>query len=155
MENSPKHLENNIYFDIFTLNIIEKQSQEIQELTRQVDWFKQQFKLASQREFGKSSERSSSNNLSLFDEKLDQPNHDTEHANTGTETVTYTRKKKKIIGRHFDVSRFPKEQRIHDLPEKDKTCGCGEALEKVSEDVSIQVDHIPETFKVIEHITLK
>ena len=164
MANSQNTQENSINFDIFTFEIIAelqdeleiqqsrnaKQSQEIVELEKQVSWFKQQFKLASHHQFGKSSETSASINFSLFDEKLGQPTN-----NIDTETVTYTRKKKKTIGRQFDVSHFPKEQRIHDLPEEEKTCGCGETLEKVSEDVSIQVDHIPETFKVIEHITLK
>src|SRR5690606_7217250 len=73
-----KQQENSINIDVFTLGIIselqdeiisnqstiEKQSQEINELEKQIAWFKQQFQLASQRQFGKSSETSSSMNLS-------------------------------------------------------------------------------------------
>lgn len=160
MKNSPKTLENSSSFDIFTLGIIADQqsrienlSQENNELSRQVEWFKQQFKLVSQRQFGKSSEASSSINLSMFDEKMEIADK-ANNAST-SETITYTRKKKKSTGRHFDVSKFPKEQRIHDLEECDKTCGCGNRLEKVGEDISIQVDHIPETFHVIEHVVIK
>jgi transposase len=168
MENSQKSQENSLNFDIFTFGIIAelqdelemqqsrnaKQSQEIIELEKQVAWFKQQFKLASQRQFGQSSETSSSMNLSLFDEKMKMDSKD-DVDDTKIEKVTYTRKKKKSTGRHFDISPFPKEQKIHDLEESEKICDCGCTLIKAGEDSSIQVDHIPETFKVIEHITLK
>jgi transposase len=161
MENSQKIVENSLNLDGFTFEIfsglqekITKQSQEIVELEKQVSWFKQQFKLASQRQFGKSSETSSSMNLSMFDEKMTANNTDAD-ASTKEESITYTRKKKKSTGRHFDVSQFPKEQKIHDLEESEKICSCGNLLTKAGEDSSIQVDHIPETFQVIEHITLK
>lgn len=132
---------------------INRQSNEIESLQQQVEWFRQQFKLSQSREFGKSSEGSS--NLSLFDEKLDQPSDESNDTPAEEkETITYQRSKKSQ-GRKIDVSRFPKEQVVHDLNEDEKTCACGDVLEKAGEDVSTQVDHIPETFKVIEHVTLK
>ena len=166
MKNIPASLKNGINIDIFTLSIlqseiiakqskIEKQSKEIIALEKQVAWFKQQFKLGNQRQFGKSSETSSGMNLSLFDEKMELDNKNAIDETIKNETITYVRKKKKSTGRLFDVSKFPKEQKIHDLAEHEKQCACGSQLEKAGEDTSIQVDHIPETFKVIEHITLK
>jgi transposase len=169
MENLQKTPENSINIDIFAFGIIaklqdevisyhstiEKQSQEINALEKQVAWFKEQFQLASQRQFGKSSETTSSMNLSMFDEKMTENGSDGESP-AKNETITYTRsKKKKSTGRHFDVSKFPKQEIIHDLEESEKTCGCGNSLEEAGKDISIQVDHIPETFKVIEHIALK
>lgn len=161
MENLQKTHENSGNIDIFTPEIItelqdkiKKQAHEIIELEKEVAWFKQQFKLANQRQFGKSSETSSSMTLSMFDEKMAKNEADIADEPVKKETITYTRKKK-ATGRHFDVSRFPKEQKIYDLDESEKTCGCGSALEKAGSDSSIQVDHVPETFKVIEHITLK
>jgi transposase len=161
MNNSREKLENNLNCNIFTFGFIAelldnqyKQSQKIAELEKQVTWFKHQFKLSSQRQFGKSSETSSSMNLSMFDEKMAENSKDADAASE-KESITYTRKKKKSTGRRFDVSKFPKEQKIHDLEESKKVCGCGSTLKKVGEDSSIQVDYIPETFKVIEHITLK
>lgn len=133
---------------------IETLSHENTDLKNQLEWFKNQFMLANQRKYGKSSETAVSINLSFFDEKMPIEDLKDKQELTDTETVTYTRKKKSK-GRNFDVSKFPKEQIIHDLDEKDKICSCGEALQKAGEDTSIQVDHIPETFKVIEHVTLK
>ena len=162
MENLQKTLENSVNPDIFTAEIITdlqdkiiKQAQEILELEKQVSWFKQQFSLASQRQFGKSSETSSSMNLSMFDEKIAASDEDLADESVKNETITYTRKKKKSIGRHFDVSKFSKKEKIYDLEESEKNCVCGNMLEKAGSDSSIQVDYIPETLEVIEHITLK
>lgn len=154
-----KTLENSLFLNTFLLQAQsqidlenKKLSSENEVLKQQVEWFKQQFQLSRQREFGKSSEATS--NLSFFDEKLDQQSHQDNDASLEKETITYTRNKKKK-GRKIDVSNFPKEQIIHDLKEEEKNCACGVELEKVGEDTSIQIHHIPETFKVIEHITLK
>lgn len=152
MKTLEETLENsyNIHSILLAMQI---QQDENESLKKQVEWFKQQYKLSQGREFGKSSETSQS--LSLFDEKMDQsPDESNDLLLEEKETITYERSKK-MKGRQMDVSRFPKEQITHDLKEEEKTCGCGETLEKVGEDISTQVDHIPETFKVIEHITLK
>jgi len=165
MENSLKTLKSSLNPDIFSFDIvaglqityqstIEKQSQEITVLEKQVAWFKEQFKLANHRQFGKSSETAASVNLSLFDEKMAEDDKGAADESVKEEIITYTRKKKST-GRHFDISNFPKEQKIHDLEESEKTCHCGNQLTKAGEESSIQIDHIPETFQVIEHITLK
>ncbi len=129
-------------------------SEENNELKKQVEWFKQQFKLASQRQFGRSSETAESMNLSMFDEAMSSDKSSGEDELNQSETITYNRKKKSV-GRQFDVSKFPKEQKIYDLAESEKTCKCGLPLEEAGKDMSFQVDYIPETFKVIEHIALK
>jgi len=133
---------------------IKNLSHEIIDLKKQNEWLKQQFNLSNQRQFGKSSETSSTMNLSLFDEAMSHDQSSSNEELTNSETITYTRTKK-TVGRHFDVSKFPKEQKIYDLEDSEKTCACGNLLEKAGEDISIQVDHIPETFNVIEHVALK
>lgn len=132
----------------------ESLKQEVELLQKQVDWFKEQFKLASQRQFGKSSETSSSMNLTLFDEAMSNKEVSDDEDTTEEKTITYTRKKKSK-GRQIDISKFPKEQKIYDLDESEKICSCGQALEQAGSDTSVQVDHIPETFQVIEHVSLK
>lgn len=132
----------------------DKLKQEVELLHNQVNWFKEQFKLASQRQFGKSSETSSSMNLTLFDEAMSNKEAPDDESTIEGKTITYTRKKK-TQGRQLDISKFPKEQKTYDLEESEKICGCGQLLEPAGNDSSIQVDHIPETFKVIEHISLK
>ena len=127
------------------------QAEEITSLNKQLDWFKQQFKLSQGRQFGKSSETSQTLNLSLFDEKLQGDERQVDDQNK-KEKITYTRKKKSV-GRKLDISKFPKQQIIHDLKEHEKKCRCGNSLEKMSEDTSMQVEHIKESIKVLEHVT--
>lgn len=124
-------------------------------LRKKNEWLMQQFNLSRQREFGRSTEKSTVSQLALFDEKMDGSGSEA-GAIPEQETITYTRNKSgKAKGRNIDLSGFPKEQVIHDLPEAEKVCSCGGYLEKAGEDVSTQVDHIPESFRVIENITLK
>lgn len=146
---------NNMHeLNITLFSQVEKLQQENLSLQKQVDWFKEQFKLASQRQFGKSSETSTSLNLTLFDEAMSKKGLDDNEDTAEGKTITYTRKKK-TKGRNLDVSKFPKEQKIYDLEESEKMCGCGQLLQSAGSDSSIQIDHIPETFQVIEHVSLK
>ena len=46
----------------------EHQQQQIEELSTQVKWYEEQFRLNKQREFGRSSEKSSSDQLGIFNE---------------------------------------------------------------------------------------
>jgi len=136
-------------------NKISHLENENESLKKQNEWLKQQFNLSRQREFGRSTEKTESPQLVLFDEKMDGAGGETA-ASAEKETIAYTRaKNKKNKGRNIDLSRFPKEQVTHDLSDAEKICNCGSCLEKAGEDTSLQVDHIPESFKVIEHITLK
>jgi transposase len=155
LEKNTHNLDANLFELVtFQQSTIENLSQENNELKKQVEWFKQQFKLSNQRHFGKSSETSDSINLSLFDEKMSPNESDEEDELSQSKTITYTRKKKSA-GRKLDFSKFPKEQKIYDLPDNEKICICGDQLEKAGEDSSFQVNHIPETFNVIEHVSLK
>jgi transposase len=124
-------------------------------LKKKNEWLMQQFNLSRQREFGRSTEKSAANQITLFDEKMDDAGEEAELP-AEQETITYTRPKaKKTKGRNIDLSRFPQEQVIYDLTAAEKICSCGGCLEIAGEDTSTQVDHIPETFRVIEHVTLK
>ncbi len=154
MEISQKTQENSYDLSEILHQKVRSLSEENNELKKQVEWFKQQFKLASQRQFGKSSEKTGSMNLSMFDEAMSSDKSNCDDESNQSEIITYTRKKRSV-GRKFDVSKFPKEQKIYDLAENEKICGCGSPLEKAGEDKSFQVDHVPETFKVIEHVALK
>jgi transposase len=129
-------------------------STEITTLKKQVEWFKNQFKLANLRHFGKSSENTAGLNLGLFDEALPAVSQEDTDSAEQDAACTPAKRKKKSAGRLFDISKFPIETKTYDLANDKKICGCGEVLKPAGEDRSTQVDHIPETFKVIEHVTL-
>lgn len=133
---------------------MQMQTDEIERLQKKVEWFEQQFKLSRQREFGRSTEKTETTQLIIFDEKMDAAAE--EDMQPAEETITYTRQRKNAgSSRKVDLSRFPKEQITHDLSDSEKICGCGRELTPAGEDTSTQVDHVPETVRVIEHITKK
>ena len=130
---------------------LSKQDTEIIDLKSKYQTILEQFQLAQNKRFGKSSEISQ-DQLGLFNEveevseieaALDQEN--TTHCDT--------RKKPKRTPLPKDL---PRETIIHDLSEADKVCNrCGHELHKMGEEKSEQLAFIPAQIKVIEHVRPK
>ena len=69
--------------------------------------------------------------------------------NQTTETLTYTRNKKGT-GRKPLPKSLPFIETIHDLNEDEKQCACGCALTHIGDDISEQLDVVPQmTFRVV------
>jgi len=66
--------------------------------------------------------------------------------------ASYTRKK---TGRKPLPKELPREQRIYDLSDDEKVCGCGCELTHISDEKSEQLEYIPAKTFVIEHIRKK
>lgn len=134
--------------------IVLKKSQE--EWREKYNYLLEQIRLMKQRHFGKKSEQIEGliQQKIIFDDL--EPEEKTEEVEEPvTETVTYTRQKKKV-GRKIDTKNLPREQIIHDLSSEEKICDCcGNELVKIGEDKSEQLEYIPEQLKVIEHINPK
>jgi len=124
---------------------------EIVHLKQQYQHMLEQFRLSQQRQFGQSSE-SSSNQTELFDEaeqtlevSTDNP---PEKAATGE-----TRRTPKRQPLPADL---PREVIVHDIPDSEKSCtDCGHDLHRMGEDKSEQLEFIPASIKVIEHVRPK
>ena len=151
MEIQEKNPANNV--EILS-SIVQEQENKIQALEKELDWFKEQFKLLQQRSFGRSTEKTKDLQSELVFNEGDT-GEAPEVLEEEQETLTYTRKKAKKCGRKLDTSKLEREVCIHDLSESEKICQCGCPLEKIGEDRSEQVDHIPEQLKVIEHVRPK
>lgn len=73
---------------------------------------------------------------------------------TQTETITYTRNKKGT-GRKSLPKSLPYVERIHDLSDDKKQCACGCQLTHIGDDITEQLDVVPQmTFRVV-HIRKK
>ncbi len=68
------------------------QEQQIAELTAKVRWFEEQFRLSRQKRFGRSSEQTNSEQLSLFNEAEAEAKPQLAEPTVGE--ITYTRRKK-------------------------------------------------------------
>jgi transposase len=120
----------------------------------QVEYLLEQFRLAQQRQFGVSSE--SADQLGLFNEAevLDSEATTRGEVDAEAEQVAgYQRSKAKRKPLPKDL---PREQVMHDLDDADKVCDCcGHALHRMGEEKSEQLEFIPASIKVIEHVRPK
>jgi transposase len=59
-------------------------------------------------------------------------------------------------GRRGLPKHLPREQRVYELPEADRACPCcGEMRQEIGRETSEQLEFIPASFKIIEHLRLK
>ncbi len=120
-------------------------AKKINELEAQNHYLLEQFRLAQQKQFGKSSEA----NLGQGDLFNEAEKLVDEIVEPEVEAISYTRNKPKRKPLPEDL---PREVIVHDIPESEKVCDCcnGE-LHKIGEDKSEQLKFIPAVVKVIEH----
>jgi transposase len=108
------------------------------EITR----LREQLKLAQQRHFGKKSE-------------IGEPLAEEQDSSPLVQIAAHARKKK-TKGRLIDLSLLPRRTVYHDLPEDEKNClCCQKPLSRIGQDVSEQVEVLPQRLYVEEHIRYK
>ncbi|GAA4875592.1 IS66 family transposase [Ferrimonas pelagia] len=111
----------------------------------------EQFRLAQQRQFGKSSEAHPGQG-ELFDEADAEDTTDAQ-SEPEVEAISYTRSKPK---RKPLPAELPREQVVLDLADEDKFCDCcASELHQIGQDTSEKLEFIPAQLKVIETIRPK
>jgi transposase len=88
--------------------------------------------------------------LPLFDMPENPP--DKEDDKEVVVVPEHTRKKR---GRKKLPDNLPRVEVVHDIPDEEKTCGCGCELSRIGEEVTEKLDIIPAQIRVIRHIRLK
>jgi transposase len=130
--------------------------QKMDVLKEEVHWLKEQLGLLKNDQFGKKTEQLSTVQPELFDEAdLDACGELIEAPEAEEETLTTTRKKGPRNKRYLDTSHLPREQKLHDLSDAEKTCACGQEKHKIGEDVREEIQAERTTLKVIEHVRPK
>jgi transposase len=125
-------------------------------LKEEVHWLKEQLGLLKNDRFGKKTEQLSTVQPELFDEAdLDASGELIETPEAEEETLIYTRKKTQRSKRYLDTSTLPRERKLHDLPEAEKTCACGKEKHKIGDDIREEIQAQRTTLKVIEHVRPK
>lgn len=121
--------------------MIETQAKQIRHLEERIDYLTRQ-------RFTSSSEKSLTNQPSLFDALASETlpiKEDTE-----VEQVTVVRKRRG--GRTTPPESLPHVRVEHDLKEEEKVCSCGCEMRRITEEVSHQYDIIPASFRVIRNV---
>lgn len=131
---------------------ISKQEQQIAELSAKLKWYEEQFRLAQQKRFGASSEKTHPDqmDMELFNEAevlaASAPQE------PDVETVIYSRKKT-LGNREAKLDQFLIETIHYELPESDQVCSCcGGALHEMSMETRNEIAIIPAEVKVVRHV---
>lgn len=111
----------------------------------------EQFRLAQNKQFGKSSEGHPGQG-ELFNE-AEEIAAEAALGASETETICNTRNKPKRAKISKDI---PRERVVHDISDEDKVCdSCQHDLHQIGEDISEKLEFIPAQVKVIEHVRPK
>lgn len=128
----------------------EKLEMEKEALEAKLKWYEEQFRLSQQRRFGSSSEKTDSDQLSLFNEAEDTANPTVEEPTV--ETITYKRKKQKGQ-RDQKLENLPTETIEYRLSDEEQVCSCcGGDLHEMSTEMRKELKVIPAQVKVVEHV---
>src|SRR5690625_4784472 len=128
----------------------EKLEMEKEALEAKLKWYEEQFRLSQQRRFGSSSEKTNSDQLSLFNEA--EATADAEVPEPTMETITYQRKKKHG-DRDQKLENLPTETIEYRLSDEEQVCSCcGGELHEMSTEVRKEIEVIPAQVKVKEHV---
>jgi len=121
-----------------------------------------QLEALRRRLFGRQSEKIDPNQLLLFADLLDQarrvespePTPETDEPSGERETVPP--RKKKGHGRKPLPDHLPRKRVEHHPPESERTCGCCDvAMSVMGEEITEELEYIPASFLVIEHVRIK
>lgn len=130
------------------LNRIAELEAQLAKANARNQFLEEQFRLAQQKQFGKSSE-----GFTGQGELFNEAEEIVDNAQEDKQDISYTRNKPKRKALPKDL---PREQIIHDIPEEEKHCDCCQSeLHKIGEDTSEKLEFIPAQVKVIEHIRPK
>ena len=144
MESTHKSLPNDVKI---LRDLVLKQQVQINALMEQV-------RLLKHHRFGARSEKSSPDQLALFDEAelLDLENKDLVDEPDDIEVPSHTRKRGHRTSLPDDLPRVRVE---HDIADEDKACDCGCEKKRIGDETSEQLEIIPQQVRVIQNVRFK
>lgn len=120
------------------------------ELMAKLKWFEEQFRLSRQRQFGKSSEKTPPEQLTLFNEAESEANPKLPEPDF--EEITYRRRKSKGVREEL-LKELPVETIEYRLPADEQICSCcGGFLHEMSTEVRTELKIVPAQVSVVKHV---
>jgi transposase len=131
------------------VSILAEKDHEIEEQQHEIEKLQNIIRNANKREFGKKSEKLSREQVELF-------SFDEEELPAETEVEQTAVKEHKRIkrGRKPLPADIPRE-RIEYEPEELSCSCCGAELTKIGEEITEELEYVPASYKVIEHVKIK
>lgn len=127
--------------------LLKEQAETIRNQANFINLLHQKLQLSRLARFGRKSEKDlESGQQSLPFDDIEPVENQSEletPSEPSTETITYTRNKQKP-GRKSLPKELPFVEYVHDLPEEEKQCPCGCALTHIRDEITEQLDIIPQ-----------
>jgi transposase len=133
--------------------LLEKDSQ-LTEKENQINSLTELLRIYRYRQFGNKSEKSTPDQLSIFNEAELPKKLDT-IIKSDEEITIAAHARAKSPGRKALPQNLVREQRIYDLSDEEKICTCGEQLTHIKDETCEQLDIIPAKVYVIQHVKKK
>jgi transposase len=138
----------------YILRMHEQFSGEVRELKNKILRDAEELALLRHRLFGRMSEK-----LSGEDERQGKLFNEAEATVWAEkeieENVPVASHRRNKPGRRPLPKDLPREERLHDIPEDEKTCGCGEPLVRIGEETSEELEIVPARAVVVRHVRPK
>jgi len=130
---------------------IEARDQAIQKLEDENRRLNERIQQLLHERYGKKTEKLRKEDLPVLDEAVvsEEVLAEIQAAEEDIQIVAHSRQRPK---RRPLPAEFKREIVVHDIPEEDKFCTCGQALHCVGEDTSEKLDYIPGQIKVIRNV---
>lgn len=119
-------------------------------LKLQYEALEEEYRLAMLKRFARSSEQIPHGQGSLFD--IPEPSNGDSESSDSEEKIIVSGYEKNKPGRRGIDPKHPRYDVVHDIPEEEKLCACGHELERIGEEVTEQIQVIPEQVWVERHI---
>lgn len=123
------------------------------QLKTQLAWYEEQFRLSRAQRFGASSEKTTAQQLSFFNEAEAESDEEKAEPQMSDVRVHEGRKKKKKGHKERLVSRLAREVIEYTLTEEEQVCpACGSRLHEMTKEIRKELVLIPAKVKVVEHV---
>ena len=139
----------------------------IRELVRDIRQYQQRIDDLTRRLFGRRSEKLDPKDLDFFghpewlpdgapEAVADAPDDEAPEETDESEAKMRPAPKRRNRGRKPLPKDLPRDRREYGVPEAEKTCpDCGAEKQRIGEDVTEQLDYVPASLVVVEHVRLK
>jgi transposase len=132
-------------------DLVREQASTIDQLSGRIAQLEHHLQLLLRRQYGARSERVDPNQLQLFEAVAAQP-----QPAAAAEAVQVVSKRRGGGGRQTLPAELPRERIEHDLSPRQQECpGCGQQRERIGCQTSEQLEYIPSSLKVIQHVRYK
>jgi hypothetical protein len=132
--------------------LIRQQADTIRQSQRKIEQLEHYLEQLLRRQFGPRRERLDPNQLALFDAGVEEPAAE----DTSEPEESSTSPRRRGGGRRPLPKELPRQRIEYQLPEAELPCPeCGQRRQKIGEEVSEQLEFVPASLHVIQHVRFK